>query len=34
MALGETNGDLMVVYYETGVGASQLTANLYMRSST
>ena len=34
MAVDESNGDLMVVYYETGVGASRLTADLWMQHST
>lgn len=34
MAVDESNGNLMVVYYETGVGASRLTADLWMQHST
>ena len=34
MAVDETSGDLMIIYYETGTGASRVEANIWMQSST
>jgi hypothetical protein len=34
LTVDETNGDLMIVYYDTGVGPGRLKANIWMQSST